>query len=58
VVGAKKEITAVTNITMTKETLFKSNYFKILLPIILAAMAIKLWQNGYAFGQWLHGIFN
>jgi len=43
---------------MTKEEFFNSNYFKILFPVIVAALVITLWQKGYAFGQWLHGALN
>lgn len=43
---------------MTREEFFKSKGFKILLPVIIAALVIALWRNGYAFGQWLHGILN
>jgi hypothetical protein len=31
----------------------KSNYFKIMMPIVLVWGAIKLIKAGYAFGQWL-----
>jgi hypothetical protein len=43
---------------MTKEEIFKSKGFKILLPIIVVALAIALWTNGYGFGQWLHSVLN
>jgi hypothetical protein len=43
---------------MTKEEFFKSNYFKILLPVVGIAVIIGLWRNGYQFGQWLYKIFN
>jgi len=43
---------------MTKEEFFKSNYFKILFPVVVAALIIALWRNGYEFGQWLHKILN
>ena len=43
---------------MAKEEFFKSNYFKILFPLIVVALAIALWRNGYEFGQWLHRILN
>jgi len=39
---------------MTKEEYFKSNGFKILLPVIVVALVITLWRNGYEFGQWLY----
>jgi fatty acid desaturase len=41
---------------MTKEEFFKSKGFKILLPIVIAALVIALWRNGYDFGQWLYRI--
>lgn len=31
----------------------KSNYFKIMMPIVLVWGAIKLIKAGYAVGQWL-----
>jgi hypothetical protein len=43
---------------MTQEEFFKSKGFKILLPVILAALVIVLWRNGFEFGQWLHRILN
>jgi hypothetical protein len=43
---------------MTKEEFFKSNYFKILLPVVGFALIIELWRNGYEFGQWLHRALN
>lgn len=43
---------------MTKEAFFKSNYFKVFAPVFIVAMAIELWQNGYAFGQWLYKVFH
>ncbi len=43
---------------MTKEEFFKSNYFKILVPLIAVTLVIALWRNGYAFGQWLQKILN
>ncbi len=43
---------------MTKEEFFKSKLFKISFPvlmvILIAAMLIAIWQNGYEFGQWLY----
>jgi hypothetical protein len=36
---------------MSKEEFFKSNYFKILFPVVVAALIIALWRNGYEFGQ-------
>lgn len=39
---------------MTKEEFFKSNNFKIILPVVVVALVIALWQNGYEFGQWLY----
>jgi len=43
---------------MKKEEFFKSKGFKILLPIIVVALVIAIWRNGYEFGQWLHGVLN
>lgn len=39
---------------MNKEELLKSNWFKIFVPIVLILMAIGIYQNGYAFGEWLY----
>lgn len=39
---------------MTKEELLNSKWFKILLPIILLIIVIGIYQNGYAFGEWLY----
>jgi len=39
---------------MTKEEFLKSTSFKILLPVVAAALIIALWRNGYEFGQWLY----
>jgi len=36
----------------------RSNFLKIFLPILIIAMAIYIWQNGYGFGQWLHKVLN
>jgi fatty acid desaturase len=38
---------------MTKEKLFKSKAFKILLPLIAILVIIALFRSGYDFGQWL-----
>ena len=43
---------------MTKEEFLKSNNFKILFPVVVAALIIALWRNGYEFGQWLYGMLN
>ncbi len=43
---------------MTKEEFLKSNYFKILFPVVVAALIIVIWRNGYEFGQWLHSVLN
>jgi len=43
---------------MTKEEYFKSKGFKILLPVIVVALVITLWRNGFEFGQWLYGILH
>ncbi|WAC41011.1 hypothetical protein [Pedobacter sp. SL55] len=39
---------------MNREELLKSKWFKLLLPIIILALAIGIYQNGYALGQWLY----
>lgn len=41
---------------MTKEEFLQSNYFKILLPVVMAALLITIWRRGIEFGQWLHTI--
>jgi len=38
---------------MTKEEFLKSNYYKILFPVVIVALLITIWRNGYEFGQWL-----
>jgi hypothetical protein len=43
---------------MTKKEFLKSNYFKILFPILIVTLVFALWKNGYEFGQWLHKVFN
>ncbi len=43
---------------MPKVEFLKSNYAKILLPILMVALAIAICRNGYEFGQWLHRILN
>jgi hypothetical protein len=43
---------------MTKEEFLKSKYFKIAFPVIVFALIIALWQNGYEFGQWLYKILH
>jgi len=43
---------------MTKEEFLKSKPFKILFPVMLVALVIALWRNGYEFGQWLFDILN
>ena len=43
---------------MKKEEFLKSNYYKILLPIIGVFIVIGLWKSGYEFGQWLFRILN
>jgi hypothetical protein len=35
------------------ESFLKSTAFKILFPVVIAALIISLWQNGYEFGQYL-----
>lgn len=39
---------------MNKHEFFQSKWFKILLPIVILFVAIGIYQNGYAFGQWLY----
>jgi hypothetical protein len=41
---------------MTKEAFFKSNMFKFAVPIITVALIIKIFQGGYAFGNWLYAV--
>jgi hypothetical protein len=43
---------------MTKEEFLKSKGFKILLPVIVVALVIALWRNGFEFGQWLHSVLH
>lgn len=43
---------------MTKEEFFKSTGFKILLPVIVVALLMTLWRNGYEFGQWLYSVLH
>lgn len=40
----------------TTEKVLKSKGFKILQPVIIVALAIALWRNGYEFGQWLQSM--
>ena len=44
------------NLRMTKEEIFKSKAFKILLPVIALVIAVAIWSNGYQFGQWLNKV--
>ncbi|MFN0257496.1 hypothetical protein [Pedobacter ureilyticus] len=39
---------------MNKEELMQSKWFKILFPILILVIAIGIYQNGYALGQWLY----
>ncbi|WP_262510613.1 hypothetical protein [Pedobacter nanyangensis] len=39
---------------MNKEELLKSKWFKIAFPIIIIIIIIAIYQNGYAFGEWLY----
>lgn len=41
-----------------KEDFLNSKSFKVMLPIIIVALAIGLWKNGYQFGQWLHEVLH
>lgn len=43
---------------MTKEAFLKSKWYKVLLAIVIIVMAIAIYKNGYAFGQWLYLHFN
>lgn len=43
---------------MKKEEFLKSNYYKLLLPIVGIALVIGIWQSGYEFGKWLFKILN
>jgi hypothetical protein len=36
----------------------KSKAAKILLPILAVLIMVTIWQNGYAFGQWLRIVLN
>jgi hypothetical protein len=46
------------NKNMTKKEFLASNYFKVGFPVLLAALLITLWRDGYEFGQWLHKVLN
>lgn len=39
---------------MNKSTLLQSKLIRFALPIIVIAVLISIFKNGYAFGQWLH----
>lgn len=39
---------------MNREELMQSKWFKIFLPIIILAIAIAIYQNGYALGQFIY----
>ncbi len=43
---------------MTKQEICKSNYLKIMLPIIIVWGIITIFKSGYSFGQWLHTALN
>lgn len=43
---------------MNKEEFLKSNYFKILLPVIILWGVIVIAKGGYAFGQWLYAFLH
>jgi hypothetical protein len=43
---------------MEKATFFKSKSFKVLFPIVIVALAIALFEKGFAFGRWLYGMVN
>lgn len=36
----------------------RSNYFKMIIPLVMLLLVIALWNKGYAFGQWLHNVLN
>lgn len=39
---------------MNREELIQSKWVKILFPIIILIVAIGIYQNGYALGQWIY----
>jgi len=43
---------------MKKDEFLNSGYFKIFLPLLIVAGILILFQRGYDFGQWLHGVLN
>lgn len=43
---------------MTKREFLKSNYFKVILPLIIVWSIITIFKSGYAFGQWLYVALN
>ena len=43
---------------MSKEIFLKSNYFKIVMPILIVAIIITLWKNGYEFVQLMYRLKN
>ncbi len=43
---------------MNKQDFYKSKFFKVLVTIFLVLTLIYIFQNGYDFGKWLHGIIN
>jgi hypothetical protein len=46
------------NQSMTKEEFLKSRNFKILAPVVFAALVFTLWRDGYQFGQWLYAVMH
>ncbi len=43
---------------MIKEKFCKSNYYKIVVSILVFVILLLLWRNGYEFGKWLHALLN
>ena len=43
---------------MTKKAFLKSKHFKVVFPLVVVALIISLWRNGYEFGQWLYRLLH
>lgn len=43
---------------MKAELFLKSNYFKILFPILLFWCLIKIFQGGYELGNWIYQVLH
>jgi hypothetical protein len=56
--NSQRKLNEIKKIIVTKEDFLKSNYFKIMLPVLGLAIVIGLWQNGYEFGQWLYRVLH